>query len=148
MDCKFVNDNLFSITENRLSEAEQALVIKHIAGCPGCTAAVDSFTSIIGMIEKDTKIEPDPFLAARILQNMESQYSPARQGIFFLIPRVLQPVLAVALILLAVFSGFLAGKQGRQISGNTDYKKDLSVVKSELFISELNDEDKTVELYK
>ncbi len=148
MDCTFIKNNLFALTEKQLPATELALAKEHIAGCAACSVYVTSFSSIMEVIEKDRKTEPNPFLATRIFQKMESQGAVANHNIFLRIPRVLQPAIAVALILLAVLTGFFAGKQGKQLSQVPAYEKNLNEMKAQMFISELNDEDKTVELYK
>jgi len=148
MDCTFINNNLFALAEDHLPATERALAKEHIAGCATCSARVSSFSAIMEVIEKDRKTEPNPFLSTRILQKMESQGAAANYNIFLRIPRVLQPALAAVLILLAVLTGFFAGKQGKQLSQVPAYERTLNEMKAQMFISELNDEDKTVELYK
>jgi hypothetical protein len=61
---------------------------------------------------------------------------------------VLQPVLAVTLVLLAVLTGFFAGRQGKNLNRISAYERNLNKMKTDLFISELNDEDKILKLYK
>ncbi|MEI7490525.1 MAG: hypothetical protein WCK92_03940 [Bacteroidota bacterium] len=147
MDCTFIKDNLFAIKENRLKADEIALVGEHVSGCGSCSSLLNSFSSFIEVIDKDRQTAVNPFLAARTLLKMEQYFEEADHGRMFHLPRLLQPVLACALILLAVITGFFAGIQGKNISQNMT-KSDLSVMKTELFISELNDEDKILQLYK
>jgi hypothetical protein len=63
-------------------------------------------------------------------------------------PGSLQPVFATTLIILALLTGFIAGKQGKNIGRNPVSINSLNTMKSELFISELRDEDKILKLYK
>ncbi|MCX6285009.1 MAG: zf-HC2 domain-containing protein [Bacteroidetes bacterium] len=147
MDCTFIRTNLFAITENQLPEPEIAMVREHLAGCVSCASLLSSFSSLTEVIEKDRQTPVNPFLAAQTLLKVEKHFGGAEHGIMFNLPRLLQPALAAAMILLAVITGFFAGMQGKNISHNKA-KNDLSVMKAELFISELNDEDKTLELYK
>jgi len=147
MDCNFIKNNLFAIAENRLPEGEMASVGEHIAVCNSCSARLSSFASFMEMIEKDRTTPISPFLTARILQKMEAYGHKEDVGIVFHLPSLLQPVLAAVLILLAVFTGYFAGKQGKYPTQGQQ-RNDLTIMKAELFASELNDEDKTLELYK
>ncbi|MGA2822546.1 MAG: zf-HC2 domain-containing protein [Bacteroidales bacterium] len=148
MNCNFIRNNLFTIVENELPEAEMTKVREHIAGCTSCSALIVSFSSIMDVIEKDRKTEHNPFLATRILQKMESHRTTGDRRFLFHIPRVLQPVLAVTLVLLAVLTGFFAGRQGKNLNRISAYERNLNKMKTDLFISELNDEDKILKLYK
>ncbi|MCX6286270.1 MAG: hypothetical protein NTY96_04085 [Bacteroidetes bacterium] len=147
MDCTFIKDNIFPIVENQLPEAVMARARDHITGCNSCSGILTSFASLNEVIEKDKKMEINPFLTTRILQKLEAHNAIGDHRILFRMPRLLQPILAAALILLAVLTGFFAGKQGKSLSQN-QAKRGLNIMKAELFISELNDEDKTLELYK
>ena len=82
MDCTFIKNNLFALTEKQLPATELALAKEHIAGCAACSVYVTSFSSIMEVIEKDRKTEPNPFLATRIFQKMESQGAVANHNIF------------------------------------------------------------------
>ncbi|MEI6883092.1 MAG: hypothetical protein WCO02_01285 [Bacteroidota bacterium] len=148
MNCEFIKNNLFAIAEKQLSDEEYNAALAHAAGCGDCSSRLASFMSLMDVIDKEKSSQPNPFLTARILQKMESHGVSEGRGIFVRLPAVLQPVFAVALIMLAILTGFLAGKQGRNRGEGAAFKNDLSVMKSDLFITELNDEDKTVELYK
>jgi predicted anti-sigma-YlaC factor YlaD len=146
-NCEFIQNNLFAIQENGFSEAGMALVKEHLAGCKSCEAMLQSFTSFTDLIETEKKEDFTPFLGTRILQKMELQTAAAGYSGMLQFPRALRPLMAAALIILAVLTGFLAGKQGRSITRQTA-GPDLNAMKSDLFITELNDEDKTIELYK
>ena len=54
----------------------------------------------------------------------------------------------MTLVFLAILTGVFAGRQGKNLNHNSAYERNLNKMKSDLFISELNDEDKTVKLYK
>jgi len=148
MDCTFIQNNLFAIAENHLTETEMSGVREHVSACANCAASVAAFSSLFDVIERDRQAEYNPFLSTRILQKMENHSVLRRRGVLHQMPGILRPLLAVALIVLAVFTGFLAGKQGKHFTEAPAYRNDLNAMKSDLFISELNDEDKTVELYK
>jgi len=109
---------------------------------------LSSFSSIMDMIEKDKQAVYNPFLTTRLLQKMESHAIAGEHKVLVHLPVILRPVLAVALILLAVLTGFLAGKQGKHFTTKSAYERNLNSMKADLFISDLNDEDKTMELYK
>ena len=146
-DCEFIQNNLFAILENGLPEAEMARVKEHMEGCRSCEEMMSSFSTYTTLIEDEKTAGFNPFLGTRILQKMEAHIAVAGHGGMPQFPRLLRPLMAAALIILAVLTGFFAGKQGRSISRQTS-RSNMNIMKSDLFISELNDEDKTIELYK
>lgn len=99
------------------------------------------------IIEAEKLAEPSPFLEARILHSMES-LNEKPSGLFRINGVILKPVLATLLVLLAVFTGFFAGRHNISSQREAAYADRLSTMKTELFISEINDEDKSLELYK
>jgi len=146
-DCKFIRDNLFDIQDNLLPEAGMARSREHLAGCPGCASMLSSISSVNELIEEEKKVSFNPFLGTRILLKIDAHNAVNGHRGMPQFPRLLRPLMAAALIILAVLTGFFAGKQGSSIRRQTS-GPDLNIMKSELFISELNDEDKTIELYK
>ncbi|MEI8005534.1 MAG: zf-HC2 domain-containing protein [Bacteroidota bacterium] len=147
MNCKFIEDNLFAIQESLLPEAEMAQVSEHLSECRNCQAMMSSFSSFTALIEDEKAAGFNAFLGTRILRKLEEHGNPAGHSGMLQLPWLQRPLMAVALIILAVLTGFFAGKQGGSISRQTS-RSDLYVMKSDLFISDLNDEDKTIELYK
>jgi hypothetical protein len=146
-NCEFIQNNLFLIQENGLAEAEMAKAREHLSGCRSCEALMSSFSSYILMIENEKQAGFNPFLGTRILQKMEAAAADTGHRGLPQLPRSLRPLMAAALIILAVLTGVLAGKEGRSVTRQKS-GSDLNAMKSDLFISELNDEDKTTELYK
>lgn len=106
------------------------------------------YKKFIEIIETEKKIEPSPFLGPKILHRMESRAGGQDIKVTTKTLTLLQPLFAVAMILLAVFTGVLAGRHHSAPAGESSYDSRMKSVKSELFVSELKDEDKTMELYK
>ena len=146
-NCKFIRDNLFDIQDNLLPEAGMAMAREHLAGCPGCASMLSTISSVTGLIEEEKKATFNPFFGTRIMLKIDAHNAVNGHRGMPQFPRLLRPLMAAALIILAVLTGFFAGKQGRTLSRQAS-RSDMNIMKSELFISELNDEDKTIELYK
>jgi hypothetical protein len=97
------------------------------------------------IIELERRVSPSPFLHAKILHRLEEETTAKIPAPSFG-TLVLRPVLAVALLLLAVFTGFIAGKKSS--TAGDSYNERLSSMKSEMYVSELNDEERTIQLLK
>jgi len=145
MDCSYINKNLFAILENTISPAEQSEIDLHIKSCSECSRVVSGFRKTMDLITKDKSKEINPFMNTRILQRIESmrsRHADRKQKVFI---HVLQPVAFTFSLLLAVLIGFSLGKTGMNGgSDKTSADQDLQSIRSELFISDITDEDKTL----
>ena len=147
MDCNYIKNNLFAIAEKRLNEADLVRVTEHVSRCSSCAGTLESFSLFVDAIDREKQTQFNPFLATRILSKMEA-HGDTREKESFSLPKVLKPVLAISLIILAVLTGFIAGRQGNYVKQSRPYESELNLMKADLFISELNDEDKTLKFYK
>jgi hypothetical protein len=148
MDCTFIEKNLFAISESTLTGKQADDAREHLEACPSCRALLAGFMSALRIIESDRQLEPDPFLQTRLLQKMESRALEQVRGPALNFGLLLRPVLAAALILLAVITGIFTGRQGKIFSRDSSRAKNISEMRADLFIPEMNDEDKILELYK
>ena len=145
MDCSFVNKNLFEFLENTLSPDDRSKMDLHINSCPECSRVMSGFRETIGMINIDQSKEINPFMSTRILQSIESVRTRQVERKQRIILQVLQPVVLTFSLFLAVLIGFSLGKKGMgSISAETSADHDLQSIRSELFISDITDEDKTL----
>jgi hypothetical protein len=145
MECSFVNKNLFGLVENNLSQSDRTEIERHVSSCPQCAMVISEFRKTIGDIETDRAKEVNPFAGTRILQHIESAWSGQKARSYNAFFRVLQPVVLTFSLFLAVLIGFSLGKKGiTDISAKTSADHDLQSIRSELFISDITDEDKTL----
>jgi predicted anti-sigma-YlaC factor YlaD len=145
MDCTFINENLFAIMEGTLTPGELAAAREHIGSCDKCGETYTGFTETIGIIGQDKRLEINPFIRTRTLQLLETRYSPRYEHKQRLYARILQPALVAFSMLLAVFLGFTLGKSGTKgLPGTTGESLDMQSAKSELFIPDMTDDEKTL----
>ena len=145
MDCSFINNNLFAILEDNLPPVVRSEMDLHIKSCPACTRVISGFRETMGIISKDRSSEINPFMTTRILQRIESRWSPQvdRKQKEFL--HILQPLVFTFTLLLAILIGFSLGKEGiSNITPDTSAEQELQSLRSELFISDITDDDKTL----
>jgi len=142
MECQYINENLFRIAENRLSPAERAEVEEHLQSCPECSRLLSEFRQTIGLIDQDILKEPDPFTGTRILQHLESALSVKHERRERIFSHLLQPVVLTFSILLAVMIGFSIGKKSIDSNLAASSEQEIEAVRTDLFISDLTDEDK------
>jgi len=144
MECKDIRQNLFGIVENTLSPAFMAEVENHLTSCRECSEILSGFRQTTAIIEKDIAMEPDPFSGTRILQQLESAFFPEqlseRRSYF----RILQPALLTLSLIVAILIGHSIGKKGINIIPAASSDQEMESVRSDLFISDFTDEDKTL----
>ena len=145
MDCSFINKNLFAIIEGTLSPSDRSEIDLHIKSCPECSRVISEFQETISLINKDKSKEINPFMSTRIIQRIESVRSRQVERKQRLILNILQPVVFTFSLFLAVLIGFSLGKTGiNRIPDKTYADLNLQTIRSELFISDITDEDKTL----
>jgi hypothetical protein len=144
MDCSFINKNLFAIVENTLSPDESLQADLHIRSCPECSRIVTEFRETIGLIDNGRSMEINPFISTRILERLDSAYSSRTGKKEKILSHLLQPAVMTFSLFLALLIGFSLGKTGmNNISGKQTDGQDIQSVRSELFIPDMTDEDKT-----
>jgi hypothetical protein len=145
MDCSFINKNLFAIIEDTLSPDVRSEIYLHIKSCKDCSLVISDFQETIGLINKDKSKKINPFMSTRILQRIESVRSRQADSKQKVMIRVLQPLILTFSLFLAVLIGFSLGKKG--MSSLPEKKSadiELQSLRTELFISDITDEDKTL----
>jgi len=145
MDCSFINKNLFAITENSLSPDERSEMDLHIKSCPGCIRVISGFRETMCIINEDKSKDINPFMSTRILQRIDSAWSRQVDSKQRVILHILQPLVLTFSLFLAVLIGFSVGTTRlNRISDKTSADLDLQSIRSELFITDITDEDKTL----
>jgi hypothetical protein len=145
MDCLFIKKNLFAILENTLSPVDQVETDLHIKSCLECSLVISEFQETLSIINHDKSKEINPFISTRIIQRIESVWSPKGAKQQRVILHILQPAVFAFSLFLAILIGFSLGKTGmNRMSDKTSADLDLQSIRSELFISDITDEDKTL----
>ena len=107
-NCRKIRSNLAEYVENSLNVNEADIVKQHLAGCKECTAFAEELRSCFHTMDKEiSRIEADPFMSARIVATFENRQTSTKHSAKF---RILQPVFAVLILLIVVFSGILIGR--------------------------------------
>ena len=145
MECEFIRKNLFGILENTLPDSDRTRIEHHLNSCHDCSTLISEFRQTMDLIEKDISREINPFVGTRILERIETASSlkyEGRKGKFY---HVLQPVLVTFSLLIAVLIGFSIGKKSlNYIPERISAEQKIESIRSELFISDITDEDKTL----
>jgi len=97
---------------------------------------------IIDYIEKDRLVPEDPFFRTRLLARTEGYFSGKKKNAGFVILRVkLQPVLAIAAIVLCLCFGIFSGSRMSMVKSQvSDSERNVQLEKyaNESFINEIN----------
>jgi anti-sigma factor RsiW len=145
MNCNNIRENLFRYTDHMMPEEERSAFEAHLNTCTECSATVSGTLSFESLIEKEKAAEPSPFAATRILQRLESE---SERGVYHhrqRISHLLQPALVAASLILALFIGFVIGRNGGL---KTDTKavniRQVDNLRSDLFIPDFIDEEQSL----
>jgi anti-sigma factor RsiW len=141
MDCPFITDHLFAIAEETLQPAERETVEAHLRVCPECAQLINRFRSINDTVQTTRSVEPNPYLSNRTIAHLDSLYlrnseSQPVWNRFFL-----RPAFAGLFVGLAILSGIFLGRNAVTNHSKDSQASTIEVLRSELYISELADED-------
>ena len=108
MKCKILHKDLIFFVEGTLSPERKNEVSKHLSGCKICRNFISELEYSFEIIEKEKKIEPNPFLYSRI-QNKINDYERNTGTIKVTAAKILRPVFIILLVLSGIFSGIKLG---------------------------------------
>jgi hypothetical protein len=145
MDCKTVHENILALTEGALPEDLQRSILEHTRICGSCTRLAEGFKSVESIIASERETAPNPFTKTRILQHIETTLDERQHMKLPQFKRVLQPVLITLSLFVALFIGFILGKQANTpTNAGRVVQAPVENLKSDLFIQHFIDEDKTL----
>ncbi len=133
MDCKECKNKLIFYFENSLEKEEMGKVKNHIALCDECQSALNQLVKSFEIIEIEKQMRANPFLATRVIQNIQNRSNNTVIGLI----RKLQPALFSLLLVVTLTLGILLGNL-YQINNSDVYVSDQF---EELYISDLNQEN-------
>jgi len=101
------------------------------------SGVLDSF------IEKERMLEPNPFMATRILQHIDTKLGSREQNFAFRFVKLVSPTMIVLGFALAIFAGYTLGKPRNihSVPGPVNAQA-IETLKGEMFIHDFVDEDK------
>lgn len=119
MKCTEFENKIIDFLEKKLSESETSKFEKHKASCKTCKQKLLFIESTFNFIETEKKENVNQFISTRIISKTE-----ATNNKFVLVKKALQPIMAAAMITIAViFGNFLSEtylKTNNQITYNQD----------------------------
>ena len=142
MDCSFVRNNLFAFHEKSLSRKEEEEFIGHVGSCRDCSLIWEEFQAIAGIMDLKKAEEPSPFAETRILQRIESQFDQRKVAVNPWYARVLQPLAATFILLVALLIGLSIGKKGiEKVPESTLHPDEIRSLRADLNIPVLTEEE-------
>jgi hypothetical protein len=112
-----------------------------VTGCEACKQLLDGFVAVSATIEKARAAEPGPFVITRIRQHIESELTKPEIKPSY----ALRPILLTLTMLCAIAAGIAIGKvNSDRISGYDEYQSQIEDLKTDLFIHDFIDENKTL----
>ena len=110
MKCENYHTDLIEYLEGILGDKEEKEIAAHLRECESCREFADFMKSALGIIIEEKRVEPDPFLYARIKSRLEPY---VKQGVYSRLRQSFQwvPAVAASLVLTAgIFGGLGLGK--------------------------------------
>jgi hypothetical protein len=145
MKCKEIQVNAWDYVEGKLAPDLLKEFENHLLSCESCQHQIIRLKDVDKLINGSKELAPDPYSATRIMGHIESTLAENERVRFLKPVYFLRPVLITAAILV----GFLAGKYmsaGRQHASSIVIanNQEIQTLRSELFISDLLDEEKSI----
>lgn len=141
MKCKDFQDQLLDYTEGNLPEDSLRAMEAHAGNCSSCAVLLDKFREVAGAIALEKQTLPDPFIATRIVQQLENAATRPVQRNF----PALRPILVTFGLLAALAAGFLVGNAGAsRKTGTAVENTQLEMLKTNFFVQDFVDEDITL----
>jgi len=145
MVCADMKKNLFGYLEDKLPADVQCAFEEHLQSCKSCSEIVSECISFEKLISKEKTTVPNTFAGTRILQRLESELESRNYHRRINHLRFLQPALITFSLILALFIGFLIGREnGLNVRPEGVNKVQTENLKSYLFISDFIDEEQTL----
>ena len=135
MNCKSVKENLMFFLENELPEERRIEMETHLKTCPDCTHFLEEFSQLWGTLEHREKIQPSPYFWTRLKQRI-IEYEEGRNPVLGWLEGLIhwaRPAVAVAVLLICIFTGYSLGNFPRSANGQTAYQVDERTIALEQF---------------
>jgi hypothetical protein len=108
MNCQLCQKELIAYYEDKLSESMKTLVKAHIEGCTICTEQYHHLIIADKVISEEKGIEPNPFLATRIMAEIE-MIGKEQVSITLGYQKIFKPALITVSLTAAILAGIFMG---------------------------------------
>ncbi|MFZ4520211.1 MAG: anti-sigma factor family protein [Bacteroidales bacterium] len=149
MNCSQFKTNILTFSEDMLSGDLKQRAEQHAETCPECSVLLSQFKAINAIILEKKAAEPGHFVSARIMQGIENEFKkePKRQAYGWI--RVLQPVSVAAALACGILIGsYTAGRDNPSGKQLVKTAQNIEFLRSNLYISDFADEDKSLVINK
>lgn len=140
MNCEKVKKSLVFFLENDLPQKQRIEMEEHLKTCPYCSGLLEEFSQLWGTLEQREKIPPSPYfwtrLKARIVEYEEGR-KPAWGWLGGLV-RWTRPAMALAVLLVCIFTGYNLGNIPSSANGQTANQTDQRTAALEQFFVSYN----------
>ncbi len=150
MDCKEFRDNMFAFQDDALSPERKQAIFNHLDSCNECAVIFREFQLALATVDSDKAAEPNPFASTRILQHIESHLEKrSRFMVMTKHPWIIRPVVVALSLAIGVFIGI--NRTHRTPATGIQQVSESPVIqslKTEFFITDFIDEDKSFTIYQ
>jgi len=108
MKCNKLHMDLIFFVESSLTPERKNEINYHLSECDTCRKFVNELIYSLEIIEKEKRIETNPFLYSRI-HNKINNYEKSTNTFLVFALKILRPVFVILLLLSGIFSGIKLG---------------------------------------
>lgn len=129
--------------DGELSRSRQERLEQHLSGCPDCRQLLRRLRLVKSAVNEIPVPETPTYLAARIAARLSRhQEAPSFWGSFSLVPRLLQPV---ALLLIVLITVFLVWSNGPNSAEEQAIRTYMTAMEEEVTFTALGSDDEALQ---
>ncbi len=106
MKCKEIHKGINSYLEGKMDSKNQDLFNAHLEACSSCKKLVEEVSTTLSSFDQVNKLQPDPFMYTRLMQEIENR---SKTGLWINFQRIIQPIAAAAVLIIGMFIGIGIG---------------------------------------
>ncbi len=126
MNCQLCQKNLEAYSGDNLPPDMKTQLEAHLYTCNECSEILRLQSITDSVIEQEKKLTSNPFLATRIMAEIENIETPVKT--VSLLTRVLRPALLTASLAAAIFSGIMIGSISRPADTGNRIPMELALI--------------------
>ena len=123
MECKNIKKKLIFLVEKSLGPDEEKQLLFHLESCALCREQYEFFKGIENLIIEKKSKDVSPYFFTKLSGRLESISSPEQSELRPAWIRIMHGGILAMIIIVAIISGFLLGKNDSKYSNNKQTAK-------------------------
>lgn len=144
MECTKIRNNLIFLASAELEPDEQAQMFAHLEKCHDCQLIYQKFQSAFSIIEKEKSRKSNPYFSIRLVERLENKSKATNRFTPYPAKQLLQPIFAILLIGIAIYTGILIGgsySPKNNLTYDNSRSGELQVFADEFYLNDMGIEN-------